>query len=267
MKVVYKAFFISEEERLKELQSEVLQKKITALIIIGGDGTVHYTLRYIENISIPIGIIPAGSGNDLARALKIPSKSNKALMKVLNGKVKKIDLIYVNGQPSATIVGIGFDAKVTAITNQSKLKQWLNVIKLGTFSYVTGVLRALVSYKPSDMEIIINGKSETFHNVWLIAAANTPFYGGGLKICPDADAQDGTLNLCIVHSLSRFELLMFFPLVFLGKHTLHSNVVIKKGEIIHINCDNSIPVQADGEVIGITPITLTIEKQRLHVIT
>ncbi|MCT8138966.1 hypothetical protein H1D32_15345 [Anaerobacillus sp. CMMVII] len=116
------------------------------------------------------------------------------------------------------------------------------------------------------MVITIDGKKKTFSNVWLIAIANTPYYGGGLKICPEADNTDGTLNLCIAHSLSKLEILMFFPLVFLGKHTLHRSVSTEKGQVIEISSNDSVLVQADGEMLDQTPISIFVQKQKFNVI-
>ncbi|WP_261179206.1 diacylglycerol kinase family protein [Anaerobacillus sp. CMMVII] len=156
--------------------------------------------------------------------------------------------------------------KCRTISKPVKIKQWLNYIKLGNLAYVVGVLKGVFSYTPKDMVITIDGKKKTFSNVWLIAIANTPYYGGGLKICPEADNTDGTLNLCIAHSLSKLEILMFFPLVFLGKHTLHRSVSTEKGQVIEISSNDSVLVQADGEMLDQTPISIFVQKQKFNVI-
>lgn len=266
MNVKYKTCFITKEEQLLNLKAEIKSLHIKAIVIVGGDGTVHHILPYINEVSIPIGIIPAGSGNDFARALKIPKKSSLALKKLLQGTVKQVDIIYVNGQPCTTIVGVGFDAKVTEITNRSNIKQWLNYLKIGKFSYVVGVLRALFSFKPNVVVITVDGKKKTYPHVWLIAIANTPFYGGGLKICPNADETDGILNICIADSLSKIEVLLLFPLIFLGKHTVHQGVTFKTGKKIEISTNQPLLVQADGEVLGTTPVSITVSKQKLNII-
>lgn len=266
MDIKFKSYYISSQEDLLHIKQAINSLHVKALIIVGGDGTIHHALKLIENTSIPLGIIPAGSGNDFARALNIPKNYRDALTKIITGKTKKIDLIKVNENACATVVGVGFDAKVAEITNQSKVKQWLNIIKFGKFAYVLGVLRSVFSYKPTNIVINIDGQEKSFANVWLIAIANTPYYGGGLKISPAANKTDGTLNICIAHSLSKLEILMFFPLVFLGKHTLHPRVVTEKGQVINISSKCNVPVQADGEMLGTTPITIRVASESLNVI-
>jgi diacylglycerol kinase (ATP) len=266
MGIEFKSYLITKPDDLVHLKLDISSRNIKALVIIGGDGTIHHALRFIENTQVPLGIIPAGSGNDFARALKIPKNSKKALRRILDGQTERIDLIKVNDELCTTIVGVGFDAKVAEITNQSQLKPWLNTFKLGKLAYVFGVLKGVFSYQPTDLTINIDGKDKVFSNVWLIAIANTPYYGGGLKICPEADKADGIVNICIAHSLSRLELLMFFPLVFLGKHTLHRCVATEKGEVINISSKSTTTVQADGEMLGNTPISITVLKNHLNVI-
>lgn len=266
MNVEYKTYFISKKEQLQNFKTEIKSLHIKAIVIVGGDGTVHHILPFIEETSLPIGIIPAGSGNDFARALKIPKNSSLALKKLLQGKIKQVDIIYVNGKPCTTVVGVGFDAVVTDITNRSNIKQWLNKLKIGKFSYVVGVLRALFSFKPNEVVITIDGKKKTYPHIWLIAIANTPFYGGGLKICPSAEETDGILNICIADSLSKWEVLMLFPLIFLGKHTIHQGVTFSTGKKIEISTNQPLLVQADGEVLGTTPVSITILKQKLNII-
>ncbi len=264
--ITYRAIFMSKPEDIVPISTIIGEQPLKAIIIIGGDGSIHHTLRCIETTEIPIGIIPAGSGNDFARALKIPKQSSEALKVILQGKTKKIDLIKVNEIPCATIVGVGFDAKVAELANQTKIKQWLNTFKLGKLAYIYGVVRGVFSYQPTDITIKIDGKIKTYQNVWLIALANTPYYGGGLKICPNADYTDGSLSICVAHSLTRLELLLFFPLVFLGKHTLHPSVDVMDGKEFHISSKTTIPMQADGEPLGDTPKTISVRKRALHIL-
>ncbi|WP_084031406.1 diacylglycerol/lipid kinase family protein [Anaerobacillus arseniciselenatis] len=264
--IEYKAIIIKKDAKEMLKIKDELTTNIKALVIIGGDGTIQKAVSYIGDTEIPIGIIPAGSGNDFARALNIPKNIQKALKKILLMNTTTIDVMQVNNQLCLTVVGVGFDAKVTEITNQSKIKKWLNYFRIGKFAYIFSVLRAVLSYKPTDVEINIDGKTKSYRNVWLIAIANTPYYGGGLKICPDADESDNNINLCIAHSLSRIELLLFFPLVFIGKHTLHRSVSTLEGQSIQVTSKESILVQGDGEMLGTTPTSISIKRKNLKVI-
>ncbi|MCT8138967.1 acylglycerol kinase family protein [Anaerobacillus sp. CMMVII] len=118
--IQYKSYFITKPEEMLEFNLDINSIDTKALVVVGGDGTIHHALKYIENTAIPLGVIPAGSGNDFARALNIPKNSHLALLKILEGKLQHIDLLKVNNHSCATVVGVGFDANVAQLVNQSR---------------------------------------------------------------------------------------------------------------------------------------------------
>lgn len=138
--------------------------------------------------------IAAGSGNDFARRHRLPATPVKTLEKILQAKEdeedKAVDLLQANGRMAINSVGTGFDGAVAREANKAWYKKWLNQWKLGVLSYIITVIRVLFYYQPCTISLNIDGKEERLSNVWLIAAANIPNYGGGMLICPDADDQD-----------------------------------------------------------------------------
>lgn len=265
----YKVTFIRlDNEYLTRLEKEIVRLRPKALVIVGGDGTIHHCLEVLTRTGTPLGIIPAGSGNDYVKGLKIPSKTNAAFQLLLTGEVKEVDLITMNNHLCATIVGIGLDAMITHIVQNSNLKKNLNLINLGKFSYIFGLFKSIFKYKPINAEITINNEREMFQNVWLIAVANTSYYGGGLKICPDANETNRSLNVCIIHSLSKLQLLTLFPLAFFGKHVILKGVLTKEGTKLTIKPQSDVYIQGDGEVLqqNKNHLHFSIDQTKLKVI-
>jgi diacylglycerol kinase (ATP) len=213
-----------------------------------------------------LGIIPAGSGNDLARALDIPMDYKKALERILMGEQRKMDIGRINNEYCITVTGIGFDGKVAEVNNASKFKNLLNFIRLGDLSYAHSVLHVLLKYRPVNIQLKVDGKTLTFFNVWLIAIANTPNYGGGIKICPDACYHDGLFDICIIHSMTKWELLRNFPKAYKGKHVSHPGVTMLKGKEVEVISEWPVIVQSDGELVTKTPVNVTIQKEALLII-
>lgn len=244
----------------------VQESKQTVLVVVGGDGTLQSVMPELVGYDIPLGIIPAGSGNDFARALGIPLNPKQALEYLLDGGIKKIDIVQTGSQYCVTVIGIGIDGKVAQTVNDSGYKKWFNYFRLGHFSYVLSLFQVLLQYRPNTVTLIVDGTEMTFSNVWLIAVANIPNYGGGMLICPGASCSDGVLDICIVHGISRFEFLRIFPQVFAGKHILHSGVSMLQGKVLKVLSSSPMLAHGDGEVIGQTPMEIAVRKKAVHVI-
>ncbi|MDA5109446.1 diacylglycerol/lipid kinase family protein [Brevibacillus thermoruber] len=263
---VYRVRMTSKEGEAKKLAAELLQKEeVTHIVAVGGDGTVSEVINGISESGIccPFGHVPAGSGNDFARGHNLPSDALQALERILAaGKQKRIDLLRVNGQLAVNAVGAGFDGQVAKITNEAGYKRWLNRVRLGTLSYVISMLRVLVSYQPCRVMLTVDGKQEQLENVWLIAVANIPNYGGGMLICPGAVPDDGLAEVCVVSGVSRWALLRAFPLIYRGAHVRHPAVRFFRGRHIRIQAENPLVVHADGEVADVTPVTVEVARQR-----
>ncbi|MEF3304919.1 diacylglycerol/lipid kinase family protein [Paenibacillus sp. GYB003] len=242
------------------------QPGTTAVVAVGGDGTVHETANGLAGSPVAVGCIPAGSGNDFCRSLGIPAAWEEALERALALDRKRIDAGIVNGRLFVISAGIGFDGDVALYTNRSWYKRWLNRLGVGSLSYVVTVLRLLVSYRPCEIELDVDGVRSVHSGVWLLAAANMPYYGGGMKICPEARHDDGILHLCLVTNIGRLELLRFFPRVFQGTHTAHPSVTMLSGRRIRIAGSSPMTIHADGEYGGTTPADIELLPERLYVL-
>ncbi|WP_188205949.1 diacylglycerol/lipid kinase family protein [Alkalibacillus aidingensis] len=263
----YKSVFTNYQNHATELVKELKEKKnITAVVAVGGDGTVNEVINGLTGTSIPLGVIPTGSGNDFCRAMGIPLRYELALERILKGELKEIDIGRVNDKYFATIVGVGFDGQVAQQTNRSKHKKLYNLTKIGSLSYIISLFKVIFMYKPSQVELHIDSYQTTQEKVWLIAIANSPCYAGGMMICPDAKNNDETFDICIVKGISRWSLLRIFPSVFKGKHILHPAVTTLKAKKVQISSKQSLVAHADGEIIGKTPFDVTIQPSSLTVL-
>ncbi|PLR77118.1 lipid kinase [Bacillus sp. V3-13] len=265
--VFYSVHFTQKPTHATELVRELVHnEKVSVMVAVGGDGTIQEVVNGLIGTNIPLGIIPAGSGNDFSRGLGIPLKHDRALERMLSGKPKVIDIGNVNSRLFCTVAGIGFDGEVARSANGSKYKKFLNLIRMGRISYIISALNVLFRYKPLDISLMIDNKLHNIPKAWLIAVANSPFYAGGLVICPEAENNDGFFDICIVQEMSKWEFLCIFPLVFKGKHTSSPSIKIIRGKELEIYSSSPLLVHGDGEVIGQTPVRITMKPCALHVL-
>lgn len=261
-KIPYQVRVTQHQGHAIQLAEEALtQVGLQAVIAVGGDGTLHEVGNILTGKQLPLGYIPAGTGNDFATAEKIPSHPVEALERILKHQVRAIDTARVGKKVIICSTGMGFDAQVTQYVNGSSLKKWL-----GKLSYFVGAFRTFFRFRPAQFILHIDEEAFTYHHVWLTAVSNIPNYGGGMKINPHAIHDDGILQVCCVHQISRFELLRMFPTVYSGRHIDHPSVALHQGSKIMIETNPPLPVQIDGEIYNETPITIEIQPKSLLIL-
>ncbi|NMH75376.1 diacylglycerol kinase family lipid kinase [Bacillus sp. RO2] len=261
----YQVSFTQHAGHAGELLENIDENLVQAVVVVGGDGTIHEVVNKLVYSKVALGIVPAGSGNDLARSLGVPFDVVGALARILEGSHHLIDVPKVGEEYYISIAGLGFDGKVAEVTNRSRSKRILNKLGLGGLSYVMNIFRVLFTYQPSDVSVEVDGKVNIFENVWLIAVANLPYYGGGIMICPDASGYDGVLDVCVVSGIGRWELLFVFPLAFKGRHIRHRNVTMLRGASIKISQNSSMVMQCDGEIVRNSTTDFSIEEKVLKI--
>ncbi|MBV8950207.1 MAG: diacylglycerol kinase family lipid kinase [Actinobacteria bacterium] len=222
------------------------------VIACGGDGTVSMLAGIAAETGGLLAIMPTGAGNDFARALAIRRRTPEAAVEVLRtGREVRLDLAKANGRWFTTVANTGFDAEVN---------RWANGVRhlSGTALYLAGAARTLAVYRPRSFQVQLDDGPPRAVDAWLLAAGNTPLYGGGLRIAPHARADDGMLDLCIVGATSRRAFLANFPRVFNGTHTRHPAVEILRARTITIESRDPCPMNAyaSGELIGPLPARL-----------
>jgi len=151
--------------------------------------------------------------------------------------------------------------------NHSRMKHWLNKFSLGRLVYVYMLIKELFTYKTTAIHLSIDGKKHIFDKTWFVTVSNQPYYGGGMKIAPEAKPDDGLLDLTVVSGLSRGKLLLVFISVFSGKHIYFKEVHTFKGKSVSIQSAHPMYVHGDGEHIGYTPLMIDIQLNALQILT
>lgn len=254
---------ITQEPREATKIAEDNAEKFSVIVAVGGDGTVNEVAKgLISKRKGILGVIPCGTGNDLAKGIDIPLNIEEALEILIRRNTKKIDLGKINGYSFLNIASIGFDAEVVISTNKIKTK-----IK-NSISYILGILVTLLRFKSKEASLIIDGQDYK-RKLVLLAVGNGPCYGGGLEILPMAIMDDGYFHVCIVRDISNLKLLMLFPSIFKGKHISYNRYVeIYKAKEIILKNNQSLNLNIDGEIMPIDKdIVFELDDYKLEIIS
>ncbi|MEU7216766.1 diacylglycerol kinase [Nocardia iowensis] len=254
----------SAAETVRLVRDSIEQGKPDAVVCIGGDGLINVTLAAVAQTGVPLGMVPAGTGNDLARELGVPTEDAVAAADVvLAGRTRDIDLgrIDAPGSPMwfATVTGTGFDARVTLRANAMRWPRGRLRYTVAALAEISG--RFTVPYRVELSGAVTDGLTnpgagsvlET--NAVMVAVGNTRTYGGGMLICPDASMDDGLLDLTVVGALSRLEMLRLLPALSAGKRQNHPEVKQYRAAEITLIAPGA-SATADGEPAGTLPITI-----------
>lgn len=247
-----------------ESAKDALEKSLLdGLVVVGGDGMVHHAVNLVANTEIPFGIVAAGTGNDSARTLGLPIHDGIASARVILSNLsqpKLVDAVKANSSTGQFwffgTISAGFDALVNQRAN---LMKWPK----GPARYQVAMLAELTKFKPIKYKAETDGVTREF-DAMLCAICNSPQFGGGMKVVPQADVTDGFLELFIVHKISRFELIKVFPKVYSGAHVDHPAVEIIRAKKVRIDAGN-MPAYSDGEAVGFSPISAEVSPGALKV--
>ena len=260
--------------------------EVDVVLLFGGDGTIHRHLAHLVKLGLPVLVVPAGSGNDFARALGLPRvrDSLAAWNSFCRGgsNVRKIDLGVITAASKAgeapaphkqffcCVAGVGLDGEVARRAN--KLPRWLR----GNGGYVLSLVPTIFTFAPFAMKILAATVECLVSDSWtvrfqqsalLAAFANTPVYGGGMMVAPKAKMDDGLLDVCIVGALDPFKLFCLFPTVYGGHHLTIDKVEYFQGLRLRVETEHPLDVYADGEYVCQTPVEIGVERAALKVIT
>jgi diacylglycerol kinase (ATP) len=246
------------------LAGAAVEKGTDALMVTGGDGVVSNALQVLAGTDIPLGIIPAGTGNDHAREFGIPTKDPEAAADiVVDGWTETIDLGRTrdaNGVEKwfGTVAATGFDSLVTDRANRMS---WPH----GRLRYYIAMLAELSQLRMLPFRLVLDGTQEIDADITLAAFGNTRSYGGGLLICPNADPTDGLLDITMAHSASRTKLVRLFPTVMKGTHVGLDEVTTARAKSIHVECPG-INVYADGDFACPLPAEISAVPAALQIL-
>ncbi len=221
------------------------------VVAVGGDGTINEVANGLVENPRPLGILPAGSGNDFIKAVKVPKDFAGAVDTLFRGKLASIDVGFVStgggegnsgGRHFVNGVGVGFDAAVAAKTAEIR---FLTGVPL----YLAAVFQTIGKYTPPRFSSEIDGKRGESRN-FLVAIGNGPCAGGGFYLTPDAVIDDGLLDVCLIDPVSIPTILRLMPKVMAGKHGKAKQVKFIRCRNIRLDSSDQFYVHADGEIVG-----------------
>jgi YegS/Rv2252/BmrU family lipid kinase len=218
-------------------------------VVLSGDGLIGAVGGAMAGSRTPLGIVPGGRGNDLARGLGIPGDPRLAVESIAAGNQVHIDVGEANGERFLGIASVGFDSEANRIANASRLS--------GRMVYAWAALRALAGWKPQRFSLIEAGVQTRFTG-YTVAVANNGFYGAGMHIAPDADPRDGELDVVTVGDVSRLRFLLNLPRVFKGTHVNGEDVRSWRTTAIEIRASRAMTVYADGDPLTELPAKVRI---------
>lgn len=245
--LTYEYALSADLEDVASLARTAAAKPGTIVVGVGGDGTLSCIAGALVETEAVLGIIPAGTGNDFARTMGIPLSPTAACDVLFKGATVPLDLGLYNGKYFYNTIGAGLDAEVAADANKFK--------RFSSIAYLLALLKQLAVYRPHPVSIEVDGNIVT-GPVWLVTVANAKYYGGGMKIAPFADPQDGLADIIIVGNVHRLNFLRLFPLVYSGRHINHPAVQVLHGKEIRIYSTHKLAVHADGDLAGTTPVSV-----------
>jgi YegS/Rv2252/BmrU family lipid kinase len=251
----------------------------SSIIAIGGDGTLFEVVNGMMSQNEPgvpfgfgndvaVGLVQAGRGSDFGRSIGIPTDPQAACERILQGRTVTIDLGFVSyssfrgekrARYFANAAGMGFDAEVTVRANSGP--KGLG----GTIPYLSSLFMTLGTYRNKHVEVKVDGEAWRAQ-VNSIIVANGQYFGGGMKIAPEAQLSDGEFDVVVLGDLGKIDLVRNVPRVYDGSHVAHPKVRVMSGKTIEVESPDHLLLQADGEVLGTAPATFTLVPSALRVI-
>ena len=243
-----------------EISRQAAAEGISRVIAVGGDGTVSEAAAGLRGTHTALGLIPLGSACDLRRSVGLPKSPSEALTYALTGQPKPMDVGLANGKAFVNVAGIGLDAEVAAEVNRRR-----DDAATGAWLYVKCLLRVLGRYRPSPVTLTIDG-NRVEGKALMVAIGNAQYYGGGMRIVPTAQINDGYLDVMLVGEFSVAGTLVLLPKVFSGSHRFHSRVTMYRCREALIETVAPLNVHVDGETAGSPPLRATVDEGALQMI-
>ena len=240
------------------VQAAAAAKLGERVIVMSGDGLIGQIGGELAGTGAVMGVIPGGRGNDFARVVGIPTDVEEAAGLIAAGHTREIDVGEVNGARFLCIASCGFDSECNRVANEAKLVK-------GPLVYVYSALRVLASWTPARFTVTADG--EQYEVVgYTIAAANSKAYGGGMFIAPDAQLDDGLLDVVAISHVSKLKFLRGLPQVFKGEHVNRPDISVHRAAEVRIEADRPFAIYADGDAIAELPADLRVLPKALRVI-
>jgi len=247
-----------DADEARDLARRCVADGVESLVVVGGDGMVHVAVQELAGSETALGVIPAGTGNDVARYLDLPrSDPQRAADVVVGSRTRRIDLARTGAQYYVTVLATGFDSLVNERANAMRWPR-------GQMRYNLATLAELRVFQPLPYTLELDG--EVRHvEAMLVAVGNGPSFGGGLRITHGASLDDGLLDVVIIKTMSKPDLLRTYPKLFRGSHTRHRQYERHLVRTVTVAAPGIVGY-ADGERIGALPLTVEVVPRALKVL-
>lgn len=254
----------ADPRHARQLLDEALAAGTDAVVVAGGDGVISLALQALALGDVPLGIVPAGTGNDHAREYGLPTGDPEAAADiVVDGRTETVDLGRITPDDAApswfgTVMAAGFDSLVSDRVNRMR---WPH----GRMRYNLAMVAEMSKLRLLPFRLTFDDDEPLDIDLTLAAFGNTRSYGGGMRICPGADHSDGLLDVTMVHSDSRTKLIRLFPTVFKGTHVQLEEVSTRRATSVQVECPG-INAYADGDFVAPLPVTVSAVPGALQIL-
>jgi diacylglycerol kinase (ATP) len=260
-----------------DLAESAVRDGWTTVVAVGGDGIVHEVVNGLmrtasDGASVPLGIIPVGSGNDFIKMLGLPTHSpQEAVSRILNSSPRQVDVGRVSyhetGSGPAGVwyftngIGVGFDAQVAVNARDVRRLR-------GVAIYVWALAKTLRHLRSPSIRVVVDGKVIADQPLVLTTVSNGPCHGGSFWLCPGAKLDDGELDVLVADARSLPAVLRLLPRVVAGKHLGQAGVSLHRGRHVTVHSETRLPIHADGEIIAdwVTSLEIDVLPGRLTVL-
>ena len=251
----FKLYFTEGKGGATALTRSLIENGATDIVCVGGDGTLHEVINGFSNFEkVNLGLIPCGTGNDFAHAVKIPKDVNKALDLILDGEAKPTDYMQMPTVRGMNVIGMGIDVDV--------LKRYESLKKKTKFGYTKSLIKTLFNFEYTDFDLDLDGVNKKYRS-FLVCFANGCVYGGGIPVCPLASPTDGIMNFVTIKEMKRFKIIGAFLKLKAGKILSHPLAEHYECENIKLNVKPPYTVNVDGELYNDIPFEIRIVSNKL----
>jgi diacylglycerol kinase (ATP) len=256
-------------EAAREEAARAVASGVDALVVVGGDGMVHLGANAVAGTGVPLGVVPAGTGDDSAHAFGLTSRDpvaavDQLLEHLAAGRTRTTDLGRATTADGTTrwfvgVLSAGFDALVNERANGWRWPR-------GRLRYDLAIVRELPLFRPMRYLLTLDGEQEDVRGM-LVSVANGPSFGGGMQIAPDALHDDGLLDVVVLGPISTARFVRVFPTVYTGEHVRNPAISVRRARRVRVELpDRALTVYADGERIGPAPVECEVVPRALRVL-
>lgn len=232
------------------------------LLILGGDGTLSKALKYLPE-TVPFAYYPTGSGNDFARSMGI-ERLEQVIEALLTDRIHPITVLKSNLGIVVNSLDMGYSAQVIAYSVNSKLKKWLNSIKLGKLTYLFFGIRSLLSRAKLTVTVSMDGQKQILEDVFFLSFANNTYFGGGIMIWPDASAHQKQIDLVWFKRGNLIQRIQALLDLLFKRHYQSSVLHHSHAQVVTVAANQELTLQVDGELCQSKEVTLSCQQRQIY---